>query len=172
MVTAHWRAWGLAPAGECSALEPHPSPEPPAQCPLCLSCLPLFLKTLAEARATPRSFASVSMADKPLPTILKPAQGPSGWTTSTAREGKPASSSVPGAHGAGTTAVTGRTWASPATWAARGVACTWVFLSDWWMEKMRRKDEWRSTSMASGGQSVTMAGLTRMRLWSADNWAI
>ena len=42
--------------------------------------------------------------------------------------------------------------------------------SDWLVEIVREKDEWRSVIMEYGGQCVTMAGIKQMLTSSADNW--
>ncbi|XP_041614595.1 neurotrypsin isoform X2 [Vulpes lagopus] len=106
------------------------------------------------------------MANKPLQTTLKKAQGPYGWMTSAAQERNPVWFSVPGDSGEGMTAAIGKMLVSPATQVAMDTDHLWVFLSDWWMEKIRKKDEWRFSSMASGEQFVMMGGLIRMQLWS------
>lgn len=64
-------------------------------------------------------FIATDMASKRLQTTLKKAEGPYGWMTSAAQEKKPVSFSVPGHRGDGMTAAIGKTWAWPATPAAR-----------------------------------------------------
>lgn len=64
-------------------------------------------------------FIATDMASKRLQPTLKKAEGPYGWMTSAAQERKPVSFSVPGHRGDGMTAAIGKTWAWPATPAAR-----------------------------------------------------
>ncbi|XP_045395177.1 uncharacterized protein LOC123629842 [Lemur catta] len=111
-------------------------------------------------------------ANKPPQTTSQKAWVPYGWTMSPAPERKPVSSTVPGSPGGGMTVAIARTLESPATLAARDTDFLWVFLSDWCMEKTRRRDAWRFLSMASGEPSATMDGVTRTQLWSVGSLAL
>jgi hypothetical protein len=71
-------------------------------------------------------FVATDMANKPLQTILKKAQGPYGWMTSAAQGRKPVSFSVPRDSGDDMTAATGKISALPATLAMMGTDCLWV----------------------------------------------
>lgn len=71
-------------------------------------------------------FIATDMANKPLQTTLKKAQGPYGWMTSAAQGRSPVWFSVPGGSGEGTTAAIGRMLASPATLVAMDTDYLWV----------------------------------------------
>lgn len=71
-------------------------------------------------------FIATDMANKPLQTALKKAQGPYGWMTSAARERNPVSFSVPGGSGEGMTAAIGKMLVSPATLVVMDTDYLWV----------------------------------------------
>ncbi|KAB1282416.1 Neurotrypsin [Camelus dromedarius] len=71
-------------------------------------------------------FIATDMANKPLQTTMKKAQGPYGWMTSAAQERKAVSFSVPGDRGEGMTAATGRTLVLPALPMVMDTDSLWV----------------------------------------------
>lgn len=71
-------------------------------------------------------FIATDMANKPLQTTLKKAQGPYGWMMSAAPERKQVSLSVPGGSGESMTAAIGKMLVSPATLVAMDTDYHWV----------------------------------------------
>lgn len=71
-------------------------------------------------------FIATDMANKPLQTTLKKAQGPYGWMMSAALERKRVSLSVPGDSGESMTAAIGKMLVSPVTQVAMDKDHHWV----------------------------------------------